>query len=361
MKKVVLTVLLGIAVCIMSVGQGFVIDHTCTDIYQIPEAYLNAARNNLHIGYGHTSHGSQLVTGMSAISTAMGANFSFSAHDISNVLELHEGGDLSGDVGSYPQWKKNTSVFLEKSENSRFNVILWSWCGQLSNRSSENVVSQYLEPMSVFESHYPNVTFIYMTGHLDGTGETGTLHQNNEQIRAFCAENNKILFDFADIESYDPDGNSYLDKKANDECDYDSDGNGSRDANWAEEWCSENSGDCLNTGNCAHSKALNCELKGRAAWWMFARLAGWPGLATAQNDHEYLWNIVYRQSENRFVLMNDQGSEQMNYQVYSYTGTLCDEGVVKNELSLKSLERGLYIVSFSCKQYQKTVKVLVSN
>jgi len=28
---------------------------------------------------------------------------------------------------------------------------------------------------------------------------------------------------------------------------------------------------------CAHSQALNCVLKGRAFWWMMARLAGWNG------------------------------------------------------------------------------------
>ena len=49
------------------------------------------------------------------------------------------------------------------------------------------------------ELEFPQVTFVYMTGHLDGTGEDGNLHQRNNQIREFCRINNKVLFDCADI------------------------------------------------------------------------------------------------------------------------------------------------------------------
>lgn len=74
--------------------------------------------------------------------------------------------------------------------------------------------------MNRLEEDYPHVTFFYMTGHLDGTRESGNLNLRNNQIREFCRENNKILFDFADIESFDPDGKYFLDKGANDGCYY---------------------------------------------------------------------------------------------------------------------------------------------
>jgi hypothetical protein len=129
--------------------------------------------------------------------------------------------------------------------------------------------------MNTLESEFTGVKFIYMTGHLDGTGVTGNLHIRNEQIRDFCRANNKILYDFADIESYDPDGNFFLDKGADDGCNYEG---GSR--NWAIEWQNgHREGTDWFACSSAHSEPLNANQKAYAAWWLWARLSGWDGNA----------------------------------------------------------------------------------
>jgi hypothetical protein len=133
--------------------------------------------------------------------------------------------------------------------------------------------------MDSLERDYPNVTFVYMTGHLDGTGVEGNLHKRNEQIRKWCRERGKVLFDFADIESFDPDGMSFLELYANDNCDYRT--SGGQNGNWAQEWCARNPGSC-GTCSCAHSQCLNCQQKGKVFWWMMARLAGWDGVTSAE-------------------------------------------------------------------------------
>lgn len=74
------------------------------------------------------------------------------------------------------------------------------------------MIDSYLAPMTQLEQEYPHVTFVYMTGHADGSGETGNLHLRNQQIRAYCLESAKVLYDFYDIELYDPDGNYFGDK-----------------------------------------------------------------------------------------------------------------------------------------------------
>jgi len=52
-----------------------IIDHDCTDLRKIPHAAIEEAKNSLHIAYGHTSHGSQLIAGMGGSNGAGLDNF----------------------------------------------------------------------------------------------------------------------------------------------------------------------------------------------------------------------------------------------------------------------------------------------
>ena len=93
-------------------------------------------------------------------------------------------------------------------------------------------------------------------------------------IRDYCTDNDKILYDFADIESYDPDGTFY--EFPNDSCDYYESASGPLLGNWAIEWQNSHT-EGVDWYNCtsAHSQPLNANRKAYAAWWLWARLAGW--------------------------------------------------------------------------------------
>ncbi len=270
-----------LAVCLQGYFYDFllaeVIDHNCTKLEQIPETWVKKAKQDLHITYGHTSHGSQLSTGLSGLVAFKGKLYSFSKGGRDGSLDLRESMPGASDLGNPNRtaWAAATRNYLSAHPN--INVVIWSWCGQVSN-ATEADINTYLNLMCKLEKDFPKIRFVYMTGHLDGSGPRGNLHKRNEQIRAFCRSHNKWLYDFADIESYDPDGKGYLDKMANDACAYDSDGNGSRDANWALRWQNKHrQGSSWYSCQSAHSQPLNANQKAYAAWWLFARLAGWSG------------------------------------------------------------------------------------
>jgi len=267
---------------------AMIIDHSSTDLTAIPEQWLSAAKAQLHIAYGHTSHGSQLTTGMTGlVAFANGGGLGLS---LTNDFFQWNGGGSGGaldlrdtpfsgalDLGNpdFTSWAGATRTYLDA--NAEINTVIWSWCGQVST-ASESDINTYLGLMEGLESDYPDVTFVYMTGHLDGSGMDGNLHLRNEQIREYCRTNEKTLYDFADIESYDPDATYFGDRIPNDACDYDTDGNGSLDGNWATEWQSAHTEGADWYGcSSAHSQPLNANLKAYAAWWLWARVAGWDG------------------------------------------------------------------------------------
>ena len=262
--------------------QPIIIDHTCTDISAVPMAWIDQAQANYRMWYGHTSHGSQITTGIYNLSQLY-PDYNYNATGDDGALKYRETSPDLGHPYEYnpgpPAWVTATINHLNNSANDT-NIVMWSWCGGASDDWGPSGMQPYFDQMLALETAYPSVTFIYMTGHLDGSGTTGDLHQNNEEIRAFCAANNKILFDFADIERYDPDGVDYLALFATDGCEYDTNGdeNPWGDGNWAQEWCNANPDSelCLCSDcDCAHSEPLNCNRKGRAFWWMMARIAGW--------------------------------------------------------------------------------------
>lgn len=262
-------------------GGSLVIDHRHTDITKLTAAKINQAKSVLHIAYGHTSHGSQLTDGMSGLvgfangggkGLALPDNaFAWNNGGTGGALDLHDYA-MGGDVGYHPAWVNNTIAYLNNPANSDVNVVIWSWCGQMTSKFTSNkLVSEYLAPMSALESSYPNVIFVYMTGHVD-IGQDANQKAACQAIRDYCIANNKVLYDFADIEHYDPDGNYY--EFVDDNCGvYTSAGAGLYD-NWATRWQGSHTVG-VDWYNCssAHSQALNANQKAYAAWALWCALA----------------------------------------------------------------------------------------
>jgi hypothetical protein len=254
-------------------------DHRAvTDFNKIPSYWLDKAKE-LTIHYAHTSHGSQINSGVLALENA-DPMYSIAIREDANIaklplqenpiaLRMYDGNPPETYIEPDDYWDGEDALNRTKSvaNTGLFNFSMWSWCGQQSWNSTDDV-NRYFTNLNNLESLYPNMRFIYMTGHTDGG--SADLERNNQAVRDYCTENDKVLFDFADIESWDPAGNNY--PATSDACD------------WCDDWCNNHPEECLDlTNDCAHSHPFNCKLKAKAFWWMMARLAGWDG-KTEQNS-----------------------------------------------------------------------------
>ncbi len=240
------------------VAGAIVADHNAVaEFDDIPLSVIEQVADDYRIYYGHTSHGSQIMTGLDMVEAENAAYAQPYCREVSD--DLGHGGDTS--------WVPITRSYLDS--HGDINVVMWSWCGGCSD-NTEAGINIYLNAMNGLEADYPTVTFIYMTGHLDGGGVDGNLYQRNNQIRNYCNAHNKVLFDFADVESWDPDGTYYPDET--DAC------------GWCSVWCGSHS--CPGCERCAHSHCFNCFLKGKAFWWLMATVSGWS-LGSAVDDEKH--------------------------------------------------------------------------
>ncbi len=240
-------------------AQGVIIDHTCTDISKIPDSWINQVKSALKIHYAHTSHGEQLMEGSSRL-MAVNAKYNYYPDNChvpitSEYMSLMDGQHYDGYCETYVTpdlyWEGTPGLNITRSVLNSFdvNISMWAWCSQL-DYYTEQEVQLYLNNMAQLESEYPGVTFVYMTGNAQGFEQNR--YDRNNQIREFCRQNNKILFDFADLDSW-YNGQQYKVEGIPMEHPH------------------------YNGDEAAHTTFESCENKAKAFWWLLARIAGWEG------------------------------------------------------------------------------------
>lgn len=160
-------------------------DHLAAAAFgNIPASYISQAISNFRIFYGHTSHGSQIITGLQMLQSST-YNYAGMSIEENDGLDLGHNGDTT--------WADTTRTRLNQV-GSNINLVMWSWCG-------------------------------------------GVLHHG-----------------VADTDA----------------------------CQWCSTWCGSHTCgpyaiSCTNDADCAHSHCFNCYLKGKAFWWLLARMAGWSG------------------------------------------------------------------------------------
>ncbi|MBD3341453.1 MAG: hypothetical protein GF353_20280 [Candidatus Lokiarchaeota archaeon] len=269
---------------------SLIIDHTCLKLNQIPDSVIDTIQSDVKLHYAHTSHGGQITTGLSRVESADSKyDHSRAASSLPNTegaLCIFDGQESDTYISPDECWETAGGVQDTRdviNNNPTITVSMWCWCRQVNTYSTAQIET-YLQTLDDLETEYRNagrdIRFVYMTGNADrghypeGTpAESGNenpsegyhRYLNNEIIREFCRDNNKILLDFADIECwlYDGSGNP------SDQATYNYDpGTGS-------ETVPKRHWQYSNVSQSAHTTNENCENKAKAVWWMLARISGW--------------------------------------------------------------------------------------
>jgi len=258
-----------ILVTYSSIDAAIIIDHLCTDLSEIPLSWIDSVQANCRLHYAHTSHGGQLTIGLERIENtdstykiARGISYLPTVPGSFCIFDGQEGDSY---ITPDEYWETVAGMNLTRdvlNNNSTINSSMWSWCCQMDGYS-ESQIQAYLDSITTLEGEYPDVTFIYMTGNAQAEGSGGNnRYLRNEQVRQYCITNDKVLFDFADLDSwwYNP---------ASEEWEYSTYDYG---------------GDSIpvehpqfNGDQGGHTTFESCEQKGKAVWWMMAQLAGWSG------------------------------------------------------------------------------------
>jgi len=284
--SVLITVLILISfrlsgICRPASDEPVVVNHNHTLISEIPDSVINLAQDSLKYHYAHTSHGGQLRDGLSLVEDSQ-PKYSFAY--LSNALPREEGAlcifnGQQSDTYITPGLYWQTASGMDETRavltaNSEINISMWAWCSEL-NYYTESEVQAYLDSLSVLEGEFPDVTFVYMTGNAQGTGAEGyNRYLRNQQIRDFCLNNNRVLYDFADLDCwwYNP---------VSGEWEFSSYDYGGTEVPVEHQ---QFSGD-----EASHTTLESCQQKGRAMWYISAMLTGWSGQTDSESSS---WGTV---------------------------------------------------------------------
>jgi hypothetical protein len=276
----------------------------------IPTKWIDAARTGLHIAYFHTSHGTHVsygLYGLQSYKTGDDTLYAISTAGESGKLDFQDHNasaspqDLSQADDNWANWISQVETYLDNTDNSEINVMMWSWCSIRGHKisdgylpSMQTLINEYGEGGSKIgtgtgKTHATPVTFIFMTGHAWGQSESETPDTNNGTgapadqaalINAYCQKNGYYCLDYYSIETHDMAGTYWSD--ASDDS-YSPSG-GKFNEVWQKahtegvDWFYNLSAPGGSVEYGSHlTQYITANRKAYAMWYILARVAGWDG------------------------------------------------------------------------------------
>ncbi len=192
---------------------GQIIGHLNVDeVAAIPQSTMDMVASQSWY-FAHASVGGNIIGGLNALMQAHPDRYQLSIYavdDFASPPADPQDGVVYDNYRGNPDWQDKILWFEDAVRNldwrePNVNVAMNKLCYIDAYADAET----YLNSMSSLANEFPETQFVYTTIPLT-TAETmgSVLRANfNQLVREYCENNGCILFDLADIESHDPDGN----------------------------------------------------------------------------------------------------------------------------------------------------------
>jgi hypothetical protein len=251
-------------------AQYIIADHTSADLTLIPDGALSSAAN-LRVMLRRASVGGNISDGLNAL---QGSNAKYNR----SRWDFQDRGN--------PGWEAKLTDFTNQvaAQQANFDLLSMKFCFI----DPDAVATAYINEMNILEAAYPTKIFVWWTIPIETSGNTNRQLFNNS-VRAYASTNGKILFDIADIESYNAAGVKLVD--------------GSGRELQQGVWSSDG----------GHLNDAGSRRVASAWWWLMARVAGWD--AAPQN-------LVVADSSSYTISIKwwkNRGADFLRYRIYQGT------------------------------------------
>lgn len=192
----------------LAMAGGIRIDHTNSDPSTLSQATMDRIGSQMTIFFAHASVGTNMISGLNALHSQNAGRYQLTvAGDDATPPATLTGGTFYEFSRGNPGWSAKISGFSSSMAGgwgNKVGVAMNKFCYIDPNAD----FATYRDSMAGLQAAYPDTKFVYMTIPLmTSAGSDGYKRQLfNDALRQFCCDNDKILFDIADIEAWSPAG-----------------------------------------------------------------------------------------------------------------------------------------------------------
>jgi hypothetical protein len=174
----------------------------------LPQSTMNAIGGQKWF-FSHASVGGNMVEGMNALHDGNPTRYQL---DVLSAGGTPPGTTSPGTVYEYnrgnPGWEAKFTIFDGAVDAGWRSPTIDFAMDKLCYIDQGASPTAYTDMMSTLELAYPGTSFVYTTMPLmtSEDGDNVLRNEYNIAVRNYCLANSKLLFDIADIESYNPSG-----------------------------------------------------------------------------------------------------------------------------------------------------------